>query len=182
MMSNDRKLQEQLIFEAVKSASNESKAKKIVYGGEQPSSEDDASWVKSTISRLESHFDRPTIKQIRMNCQCGQNMDGNLALVQKLFESSSSLEEFTSHEEAKAAGLTSKHGELHLQFPFCPCPVLADVEKLDTDTWCQCTTGYSKVLFEKVFGCEVMVELLKSVKMGDDICLMKIIPTASIWK
>lgn len=56
------------------------------------------------------------------------------------------------------------------------------MDKLDTDTWCQCTTGYSKVLFEKAFGCEVVVELLKSVKMGDDICLMKIIPLGSIWE
>jgi len=32
------------------------------------------------------------------------------------------------------------------------------------------------VIFEKAFGCEVDVELLKSIKMGDDICLMKIIP------
>jgi len=60
--------------------------------------------------------------------------------------------------------------------------MLAHVDKLDTDTWYQCTTGYSKVLFEKAFGCEVVVELLKSVKMGDDICLMKIIPLGSIWE
>lgn len=56
----------------------------------------------------------------------------------------------------------------------------ADVDKLDTDTWCQCTTGYSKVLFEKAFGCEVVVELLKSIKMRDNICLMKITPCDSI--
>jgi hypothetical protein len=54
--------------------------------------------------------------------------------------------------------------------------------RLDTDTWCQCTTGYSKVLFEKAFGCEIDVELLKSIKMGDDRCLQKIIPCDFIWK
>lgn len=52
--------------------------------------------------------------------------------------------------------------------------MLADVDKLDTKTWCQCTTGYSKVLFEKAFNCQVDVELFKSVKMGDSNCLMKI--------
>ena len=36
------------------------------------------------------------------------------------------------------------------------------------------------VPFEKAFGCEVNVELLKSVKMGDNICLMKIIPLGQI--
>lgn len=30
--------------------------------------------------------------------------------------------------------------------------------------------------------CKVDVELLKSIKMGDEICLMKIIPLENIWK
>ena len=84
--------------------------------------------------------------------------------------------------KAKSAGLSCANGELYLQFSFCSCPMLADVDKLDTDTWCQCTTGYSKVLFEKAFACEVDVELLKSIKTGDEICLMKIIPQGVIWK
>lgn len=120
---------------------------------------------------LENNFDKSSVKQIRMNCQCGYAMDEKLALVNELLESSSNLEEFANQEKAKAAGLSCKDGELYLQFAFCPCPMLADMDRLDTDTWCQCTTGYSKVLFEKAFGCEVDVELLKSVKMGDDICL-----------
>lgn len=58
--------------------------------------------------------------------------------------------------------------------------MLAEINKLDNNTWCQCTTGYSKVLFEKAFGCKVDVDLLKSVKMGDDMCLMKIIPLETV--
>ncbi|NTW26506.1 MAG: hypothetical protein HGA37_17545, partial [Lentimicrobium sp.] len=65
--------------------------------------------------------------------------------------------------------------------PFCPCPMLSEVDKLDTLTWCQCTTGYSKVLFEKAFNCKVEVELLKSIKMGDEICLMKITLRDFTW-
>ena len=60
------------------------------------------------------------------------------------------------------------------RFGFCPCPMLAEVDRLETDTWCQCTTGYSKVLFETAFSCRADVELLKSIKMGNDVCLMKI--------
>jgi predicted hydrocarbon binding protein len=146
------------------------------------SSEDNATWVKSTMGRLESCFDKSAVKQIRMNCQCGYGMDEKLELLKELVESSSNLDEFANQEKAKAAGLSYENGELYLQFPFCPCPMLADVDKLETDTWCQCTTGYSKALFEKAFGCEVDVELLKSIKMGDHICLQKIIPRDTIWK
>ena len=182
-MFDIRKIQEQVIFSAVKAAGNDETAARIVYGEDgQSSSEDNAAWVKSTINRLENHFDKSVVKQIRMNCQCGYGMDEKLGLVRELVESSSSLEEFADRDKAKAAGLSCANGELYLQFSFCPCPMLADVDKLDTDTWCQCTTGYSKVLFEKAFGCGVDVELLKSIKMGDGICLQKIIPRDSIWK
>lgn len=182
-MFDIRKIQEQVIYNAVKNASNDELAKEIVYGKEDKAkAEDNPTWVKSTMERLESHFDKPMVKQIRMNCQCGYGMDEKLALVKELVNSSSNMEEFGQLEKAKAAGLFCKDGELYLQFLFCPCPMLSEVDRLDTDTWCQCTTGYSKVLFEKAFECNVDVELLKSIKKGDEICLMKIIPKGSIWK
>jgi len=115
-----------------------------------------------------------------MNCQCGYGMDEKPALVKELMSTSAKLEEFANHDKAKAAGLLYKDGELYLMFPFCPCPMLAEVEKLPTKIWCQCTAGYSKVLFKKAFGCEVEAELLKSIKAGDDVCLMKIIPLEKI--
>lgn len=178
-MFNIRKIQEQVLFNAVKSASDEETAAKIVYG---QNDDNDAVWVKSSMSRLENCFDESEVKKIRMNCQCGYGMEEKLALVKELVAASSSLEEFGSLEKANAAGMYCDEGQLYLQFPFCPCPMLADVDKLDTDTWCLCTTGYSKVLFEQAFGCAVDVELLKSIKMGDERCLMKIIPLGRIWK
>jgi len=182
-MFDIRKIQEQVIFGAVKAADGDETAAEIVYGEDGKSSkEDDAAWVKSTMNRLENHFDRSDVKRIRMNCQCGYGMDEKLALVKELVESSSNLEEFAGLDKAKAAGLSCVNGELYLEFRSCPCPMLMGVDKLDTDTWCQCTAGYSKVLFEKAFGCGVEVELLKSIKMGDDVCLQKIIPHGSIWK
>lgn len=171
-MFDIRKIQEQVIFTAVKNESNGETANQIT-GNQQ---EDNPTWVQNTMKRLDEAFDASTVKKIRMNCQCGYAMDEKLALVKEVMAITTGLEEFGNHEKAKAAGLSFSNGTLFLMFPFCPCPMLADVEKLETKTWCQCTTGYSKVLFEKAFGCEVDVELLKSVKAGDDICLMKIIP------
>lgn len=176
-MFNIRKIQEQVIYEAVKRESDEKTAKNIVYGGNGSAIQDNTSWTKTTMSRLENRFDPETTKRIRMACQCGYGMDEKLEFIESLIASSSNMEEFASSDKAKAAGLFYQDGVLYLQFYYCPCPMLTDVDRLETNTWCQCTTGYSKVLFEKAFCCEVDVELLKSIKMGDDICLMTIIPT-----
>lgn len=175
-MFDIRKIQEQVIYNAIKSESDGETAQKIVNGGEK----DNPTWVKNTMERLEKRFDPVTIKKIRMNCQCGYGMDEKLSLLKELVASSSCMEEFGNNERAKAAGLSYMDGELYLRFPFCPCPMLAEVDKLETSTWCQCTTGYSKVIFGKAFGCEVDVDLLKSIKMGDNICLMKIIPGSPV--
>lgn len=182
-MFDVRILQEHAIYEAVKAESDVDTAKEIVCGDRGAGGEpDQANWVRSTMSRLESKFDPDTTRRIRMNCQCGYGMEEKLALLQSLMASASSMEEFADSDRARAAGLFSREGELFLRFWSCPCPMLAAVDKLETNTWCLCTTGYSKVLFEKAFGCEVDVTLLKSIKMGDDICLMKIIPHGQIWK
>ncbi len=163
--------------------SDDETAAAVVYGEDgPPSAEDDAAWVKAAMSRLENRFDRPDVRRIRMNCQCGHGMDEKLEFLRELAESSSCLEEFAGREIAREAGLSVMDGELYLQFPFCPCPCCPAWDRLDTDSWCQCTAGYSKFLFEKAFGCEVDVELLKSVKMGDEICLMKIVPRGPVWK
>jgi len=181
-MFDIRKIQERVIFNAVKNASNEDTANAVVFVTKDVLSEDDdAIWVNACMRRMTDTFDEDDVKSIRMNCQCNHGMDDKYALVKELYDGASSLEEFANNDKAHAAGLFAKDGNLYLQFPFCPCPMLAKVERLESYAWCQCTTGYSKVLFEKLFGCEVDVKLLKSVKMGDDICLMCIKPLANVW-
>lgn len=181
-MFDIRKIQEKVIYESVKDESDADIASEVVYGkGQLKNAENDSDWVKSIMHRLESKFEVEIVKKIRMNCQCGYGMDEKLVLVKELMSSATSIEEFTNSEKAKAAGLFCKNGELFLQFSFCPCPMLGGVDKLETNTWCQCTAGYSKVLFERAFACNVDVELLKSIKMGDDVCLMKITLHNPIW-
>lgn len=178
-----RKVQEQMLHEAVQAESNAATADEVVYGKEKSAlAENDSAWVRSAMQRLESKFDFPARKNIRMHCQCGYGMEEKLALLKELMVDAASIEELTSTEKARAAGLFCKDGGLYLQFDFCPCPMLAHVDRLESDTWCLCTTGYSKVLFEAAFSCEADVSLLKSIKRGDACCLMKITLHHPVWK
>lgn len=182
-MHEIRKNHENALYEAILKRSDVDTAERIVNGKDGcKDAEKNADWVKSAMVRMESAFDQETIKQIRMDCQCGYGMDERLAFIRALASSASNLAEFARSEQAKAAGLFYSDNGLYLEFQYCPCPMLAEVERLDTNTWCQCTTGYSKVLFEKAFDCNVNVDLIKSIKMGDDKCLMKIVPDSIKWK
>ena len=172
-----RNQQEQKLYEAIRATSDVATAERIVFGeGANARGEIDPEWVQSSMRRLEQAFDPETVKSVRMRCQCGYGMEEKVAFLNELKSASSSLEAFADSERALSAGLFCENGELYLQFPFCPCPMLGGVEMLPSKTWCECTTGYSKVLFERVFGGTFQVELLKSIKAGDEICLMKILP------
>lgn len=63
-----------------------------------------------------------------MQCQCGYGMEEKLELVKELVQSSYNMEEFGNLTKAKAIGLYCEDGELYLQFHFCLCPILAEVE------------------------------------------------------
>lgn len=178
----EEQIHKDMLYQAVKEMSNDETAEKVVCGNTKSSlDQNNPDWVNSTMNRLEKEFDEATVKEIRMNCQCGYGMDERLTMLNELIASSTDLEGFAAAEKAQEAGLFYRDGSLYLQFGFCPCPMLTDVKKLDSMTWCQCTTGYSRVLFEKAFGCQVEVELLKSIKVGDDSCLMRVVPKGEIW-
>ena len=105
---------------------------------QQKKAENNPGWVKAAMHRLESSFDSGTVKQIRRNCQCGYGMEEKLALVKELKAEASSIDEFAASGKARAAGLFCKDGELFLQFVFCPCPMLAELDaEPDIDTMLQ---------------------------------------------
>jgi len=181
-MFDVRKAQEEALYRSVDSAAGTEKARAIVRGTNDQL-ESDAEWVTNAMHRLEHAFEPDAVKQIRRACQCGYAMEEKQQLVERLFSEAQSLEDFANCETARKAGLFAENGVLFLQFAFCPCPMLATVDRLPSKTWCQCTVGYSKTLFERVFGCEVEVELLKSIKAGDEVCLMTIVPKSqAIWQ
>ncbi|MDD2955570.1 MAG: DUF6144 family protein [Oscillospiraceae bacterium] len=181
-MFDIRKIQEKTIYEVVQSESGEETAQKIVYGETGRAKEEtDAEWVNGSMRRLEEEFDEAKAKEIRMKCHCTYGMDEKIALVKELVANSSNMEELANQKKAKEAGLSCKDGILYLQFDFCTCPMLAKVERVNTLSWCHCTAGYSAELFEKAFDCKVKINLQKSIKHGDDRCLIQIIPQGKIW-
>ncbi|HWQ42220.1 MAG TPA: DUF6144 family protein [Desulfosporosinus sp.] len=71
-MLDVRTNQECALYESIRKRSDFETAKGIAYGKEgSAKGEDDASWVKSSMRRLEDTFDQETVKKIRMDCQCG---------------------------------------------------------------------------------------------------------------
>ena len=151
-----------------------------------------AAWVAYVIDALEKRFSPDVIKQIRLGCYCNENeaptkckSAGYLCADTELFTtvrdwlkglyaSSSSMEDFVAKANAQNLGWYVEGGELYTKFFECECPMLEAVGQLPTFTWCYCTAGYSKRLFEAVFGYPVDVEMIQSIRQGHEFCLMRI--------
>lgn len=63
---------------------------------------------------------------------------------------------------------------LFTQMLTCECPMLEAAKGSESLTWCHCTAGYNKKLFEAVFETPVEVEVVHSIRQVFDECLLKI--------
>jgi hypothetical protein len=69
--------------------------------------------------------------------------------------------------------LTKKGNRINLVFEECTCPLVK--EGVRNSFLCNCTIGYSKKIFETLFGRTVRANLLESILKGDSICKQEII-------
>ena len=137
-----------------------------------------AAWVRRITSTLKERFSPDAIRTVMMGCHCEDLC--RLGEMKKwlggLYRESSSLADFVERVNAHGAGWTLEDGAIHTKFLSCECHMLRDVDALDSRAWCHCTEGYTKALFEHVFGCEVESELVQTIKTGYDCCIVKILP------
>ena len=61
-------------------------------------------------------------------------------------------------------------GEIFLTYPKCLCSLQAEISAALAETYCYCSCGWLKTMFETVVGNPVEVELESSVKRGSDAC------------
>ena len=86
-------------------------------------------------------------------------------------------------EENKIIGLSwsildydEKNGTIHLvgkKFKSCFCPLVKGRSTLKSGTFCMCSQGWMKEVFETVSGKKVNVELEKTILRGSDCCAFK---------
>lgn len=132
-------------------------------------------WAESICADLETEFNEDTVKLIRMDCACGPGM-GKINNLQKLYQSSANIDDFIEKANNLQQGFTIRreNNDLYLVYPQCYCSCVNKIDKPISKTWCYCTLGYTKRMFEYILERIVEVELLESVKTGGHRCLIKV--------
>jgi len=132
-------------------------------------------WAVDICEFLESHFNDDSICKIREACNCDTGASKAVKMKSYLQNSkdlSDFAEKFNLNETY--AKLEAKDDSLLFIYPVCYCSCVKRIDKPLSKTWCYCTLGYAKALFEKVFDRKVEVELLESIKIGNNRCVIKV--------
>jgi predicted hydrocarbon binding protein len=152
------------------------------------SSADKAAWVRKLIARLEEQVGRE--KTIGIMQKCGLMCCGvtSRKRVKLLMSESGSVEEFVEklNESGSVEEFVEKlnetgfgGGRLKMKdkntivggYDRCYCGLVKHTkEPFPTDTYCWCSTGWYKQLFETALGRPVDVELIQSIVSGADTC------------
>ncbi len=66
--------------------------------------------------------------------------------------------------------VTRKDNEMTFVLSKCSCPLVGNGPAKLSDTWCNCSVGWFKQVFDNATGKPTQVELKSAIKRGDPVC------------
>lgn len=133
-------------------------------------------WAQAVCQHLDGHYDAETIRSIRRDCRCN---DGK-AIADKLLRylhKTGNLWDFAAafnQGETFASIEYLSENALFFCYPECYCACVKRAAGTLTSAWCACTLGNAEAIFTRVFGPEVRVTLLESIKTGSGRCVLRV--------
>ena len=146
-------------------------------------------WIKDLINNMDSILDYDT--KIKLMHSCGKSCYIDAFGVAAEGQPSPQLAErwmaylknagFEIREEGNVTVVNYSWGRDHqnpwglmMKDGFCLCPIVESIPKGLSPTFCNCSAGYVKEMFQRYMGKPVDVELMGTLQTGADDCRFKI--------
>ena len=133
-------------------------------------------WAQDVCSFLEENFDEETIVKIRRNCRCNDGSSTAKKLL-KYWKAADSTGQFVDSFNCKETFASLEYiaeNKVRFCYPACYCACVKRVPEQLSKTWCYCTLGNAEEIFRTVFGENVKVSLLETIKLGAERCVMEV--------
>ena len=75
-------------------------------------------------------------------------------------------------------GLRREGNVVKVKYPTCYCPLASEIKEALSPTYCNCSVGWLKQMYETVTEKPVRVEVLETIKRGGQACRFNVILTA----
>jgi predicted hydrocarbon binding protein len=126
---------------------------------------------------LDRNLDEGTIAKILEQCGRQCQTQSFIKKARDLYQKSKSTDEFLDRLAEVNKHLHREGDKVYLIYPKCYCSQVNKIPKGRlSGTYCNCSRGWAKALFEGAIGKPVEVIMEKSIINGDDQCKFRIIP------
>ena len=126
-------------------------------------------WILSLMKNMEEQF-LPDLR-IRLMESCGRDCARRSSIYPTKTEGNdpvsfaNTLKRYIGKEN-----VTIEDGMIRLQYDTCFCPLVSKGPDSLPESYCHCSVGWLKEMFEKASGEPVGVELIQSIKRGAPSC------------
>lgn len=137
-------------------------------------------WINNAISEisfLEKEIGRSILEGCGRKCARSHGLPHEAEKIREAVDDKNNIDLlFKTYKEQiynNSPRLYKKGNIIYLEYHNCGCP-LVNSGQIKNSIYCNCTRGYTKQIYETLFGKLVEVKLLQSMLKGDKICKQEI--------
>jgi len=133
-------------------------------------------WIINLVDGLEKNVDNQVTTKVLENCGRNCQSQSFVRKAKKIYEKSEDTKDFLKNLSRVYKNLHVEGDKVYIIYPKCYCTQVNKIPKgtLST-TYCNCSKGWAKALFEGATGKPVEVIKEKTIISGDDHCRFRII-------
>jgi len=133
-------------------------------------------WIVDLINGLDNNVDKKTIAKILEQCGRQCQSQSFVKKAKAIYEKSKNRDDFLNKLGQVYKHLRREGNKVYIAYPKCYCPQVNKIPKGKlSGTYCNCSRGWAKALFEGATGKPVEVNMKKSIINGDDQCKFEVI-------
>lgn len=133
-------------------------------------------WISWLIAALDEHVDEETKAKVLEQCGRRCQSESFTKKARKIYEKSEDIDDFLEKFGEVYKNLHREGDKAYIIYPKCYCPNVnkTPLGKLSA-TYCNCSRGWAKALFEGALGKPVDVIMEESIVNGDEQCKFRIV-------
>jgi len=133
-------------------------------------------WISCLIAGLDQYVEEGTRAKVLE--QCGRQCQSQrfVEKARNIYRRSKDMDEFLGRFGKIYEHLHIEGGNVYVAYPKCYCSFVNKIPSGQLSaTYCNCSRGWAKELFERALGRPVEVVMEKSIVKGDDQCKFRIV-------
>ncbi len=131
-------------------------------------------WLKTLMEGLDNELDEETKVKILENCGRNCIPRSFASKAKNCNKEAKNVDEFLERLGKVWKHVHREDGDVYVVYEKCYCPIVKTYSGELSSTWCNCSRGWTKELFEEALGKPVKVVLEKSVRQGDKECRFRV--------